>query len=794
MNDPFVRILPLNDPVFAPLHREDLPSFVVGLPKGDVVAATPACTRLGLAPDTPLPGPAADAARRIAARDDDTAAQERIFLPLASEPQLFSCRAILTPAGQFVMFADPRSLSTPAAGDAAVSTGPHGFPDPVARPVRFTWEVDADGRLTQLSQPFCTSFPVAGWQGRPFLVVLAELGFAGGATLAAAQDAQASFADIALEGPAGRISLGGVVRFTPDQVRAGARGFGQIWLTVSQPARDNVGAVEAVKPDVFPPPPAETAAPDAPHGDNVVPLRAGNLSPRERTAFHEIARTLHDAIDSWQKTGDAPLPPEPEDAPSPGPEANQTEGEDGVLDRLPLGVVVHQHGELVRVNRTLLSWCGDADMEAFEAAGGLTPRLSRPDAVKPLSLRTNAGTDLPVEVRVVSAAWAGRPALVHVVRRLDDGQAPAHGDDTASTALQETLDLIPAGIVLLDRSGAIEESNETLVRYAGFPRADLRGEPFTILFAPHNKSRAVLLLDEAASQTAPLPCTALLTVRGRKGADVAMVATLARVETDAQRYCLVLRPAGEGEAAAPVPAPLPRNIPADALEAPQARAAVDALARRMSLAIRTPLTTILGFVDAVRSSTFGPVGNARYSKHAEAAQMAGQQLLALLEDVEHLFPAAPVAEPDRVDLSTVLASALGHLEDMTKRRRILVRRDVPEALTCAARPAALDLMVRLLLEEALRATPLGGQVMVSIRRDGERVALRVRDAGAPLSEVEIAQALDALATAPVGDRFSTAGRPFRFARLSALVRAEGGILALQRGTSGGLLVDLSFPA
>lgn len=817
MNDPSARTLPLNDPVFAPLRREDLPSFVAAFPGAEVVAATLAAARLGLPPGAPLPEAAEDAARRIAAADGEAATEARILLPFAAQPQLFSCRAILTPAGQFVMFADPRSLSSSAAADGgAAASSRLDAGGPSARPVRFTWEVDAAGRLTQLSEAFATSLPAEGWLGRPLLDVLADLGFSGGEGLASALAAVGSFSGIALEGERGRIVMGGVTRPAPPgrglathgslgaQGCVGARGFGQIWLQATVAPTGAPGAAEGPSspPQVDRPAPipAQGGGTDVPHSGNVVPLRGGTLTPRERTAFHEIARTLHDAIDSWQKPGEDAAPAETEDAdrsdregafPAPSPEA---EAEDGVLDRLPLGVMVQQHGELVRVNRTLLSWCGDGDMEAFLAAGGLPARLSRPDSLKPLSLRMESGAEVPVEVRVVSATWGGRPALVHVVRRLDEAAGPGGEAAAGLSALQKTLDLIPVGVVLLDRAGAIEESNETLVRYSGFARGDLRGEPFTALFAPHSKSRAVLLLDEAALQAAPVPSTALLTVRGRKGADVEMVGSLARVESDAQRFCLVLRPADESESARAAAVRAAGGPRADALDMPQARAAVDALARRMSHAVRTPLTSILGFVDAVRSATFGPVGNARYAKHAEAAQMAGQNLLALLEDVEHLFPPAPATEPDRVDLSLTVASAIGHLDDMVKRRRILVRRDMPETMAGRVRPAAAEHVVRLLLEEALRATPVGGQVVVSLRQEEDQVVLRVRDEGPALSEVEIAQALDALATAPVSDRFSAAGRPFRFARLSALVRAEGGSLALRRGVGGGLLAELSFPA
>ena len=137
---------------------------------------------------------------------------------------------------------------------------------------------------------------------------------------------------------------------------------------------------------------AETAVDDGYAGANVVTLRpmcaaqresadaAEALSPQEQSAFDEIARTLgyptptpawppppgsaRDLIDHVGRVLETSRAPASLETPKPDREA-------GLIDLLPVGVLVARGSHTLFANRTLLDYLGYADLEALMADGGL---------------------------------------------------------------------------------------------------------------------------------------------------------------------------------------------------------------------------------------------------------------------------------------------------------------------------------------------------------------------------------------------------------------------------------------
>ncbi|WP_341991204.1 PAS domain-containing protein [Azorhizobium sp. AG788] len=878
MTEPTHRMPPHQEALFAPLRRDDLPSFLVVLPDMLILAATPACTALGIEAGSPAPLGVKIVAKRVGMSLRHAPRLERVRLPYSFVPKAFACIAVQAPAGHLVVFADPLALATGATAAKALPgltrlptvTTPASSARSAARSVRFTWEADEAGRLQRLSPHAVEVLGSAldQWLGRDFDELAEDGLLVDGAPMRAALRSGGSFFGLTLLSgarPPRRIEFGGVPLFDAARRRLGTRGFGLIWGDGDGAARPRQTADRAPAPAE----PAET------QGFNVVPLRGGALSARERSAFHEIARTLTEAIEEWPKPpaalappegsrdeapgqmeppaspmtaasnaaasttsapGGVPMPqPQPEAAdnaaaapsPSPSPASGQATdglGEEHLLDRLPIGIVVQQGGVTVRANKTLLGWLGLKDTADFIASGGLSPRLVRDGRTGGLDLESLDGDRLPVEVRLVSSPWNGRPALVHVIRTIEGavtpsqpagpevvpGPAPAAPAPVPSVSPQaakaetaalvraervaarrQALDFIPFPVLLLDRNGTVETANAAAVDVAGFAAEDVEDEPFTLLLGQDSHLTAVAMLDRACASPEMGVQEAHLTLRHRAGARIPVEAALAPTGEAGRRFCLVMRPISDQPAAVD---PGTDGLPAASISEESA-ARLDGLVRRISHDLREPLTTVLAFVDSVKLGIFGPVGNARYTRQAETAGAAGEILLAALSDLDGMT-LMPSATPDRILLAPVIEEALGHCAAAAQRRRVLLRSSLAEHLAAPCDAAGLARLLRLLLEEALRATPADGQVIVTLAADAQdasRAVVQIRDGGPALGEDEINQALDLSRSASTSDRFSRAGRPFRMAHLALLARALGGTLSLGRGLDVGMLARLELP-
>ncbi|MGU3493516.1 ATP-binding protein [Xanthobacteraceae bacterium A53D] len=814
MSEPTHPMPPQQEALLAPLRRDDLPSFLVVLPDMEVLAATLACEALGIERGGLAPLGVKIVAKRVAMSLRRAPRIERVRLPFSLMPRSFACIALQASIGQVVLFADPLALAAgadPSRALPGLTRLPVVVRPPMAsgdqRAMRFAFACDEAGRLTRLSHGLLEALDSSEdqWLGRNFSEI-AQAGLLGDvAPLLAALASGDSFFGLDVptgETPPRRLEFGGVPLFDVTRRRRGTRGFGMLWSDA--PAAEP--AMPAETPDT--PPVSRRKQPPL----NVVPLRAGALSAREQSAFHEIARTLTEAVEEWPRSSSvsssasssasatadrvaAETAPEETPASAQPAPAVSPAGEDHLLDRLPIGIVVQQAGATVRANRTLLGWLGIKDIEEFVAAGGLSPRLVRDGRSGQLDLESIHGDRLPVEVRLVSSPWQGRPALVHVIRPLEGGSHPMApqpaAEAPASTSgpvpraerlevRRQALDLIPYPVLVLGRSGAVEIANVAAGGF-GFAVEELEGEPFTLMLAADSHVSAVAMLDRALAGEGQQE--ARLSLRRRAGGRQPMDAVLALAGDHAARFCLIMHPV-KAEAAALAPAPGQNGDPSE----------MDAFARRLSHDVRDPLNVLISFVESVKRNVFGPVGNRRYHQLADTAGAAGDRLIATLDDLDELT-VPPGEQAASVPLAPIIEAALAHLSDSARRRRILLRSALPqEDMAAPCDEAALGQIVRLLLDEALAATPAEGQVIVSLSESEAGEALiQIRDGGEGLDEAEIRQALDPACPTPTSDRFGRAGRPFRMARLAALARAQGATLALKRGVETGMLAQLTIP-
>jgi PAS domain S-box-containing protein len=362
------------------------------------------------------------------------------------------------------------------------------------QPLRFVWQMDADGHFTVESEDFIrlAGPRTAEALGQPWNEIAARLGIDPKGEVGQAVASRDTWSGITIDWPVDgtderlAVELSGLPVFDRERRFGGYRGFGvcrnarQIWLAVStrhQPSPSRPADERPVLSLV-------------PQAENVVPFRAANndkapsLSPGERSAFHELAKELTSRL---QQPKAAPEDPavEQEREPAPEPELpaaaleeeqpaerkivgfipprdmmeqaraaaaeppKSVRAERGILDRLPNGVLIYRLDTPLYANSAFLEWSGYESLTALTTAGGLDMLFVEFDEKsvnagdgQALRVSSNRGKQGQVDGRLFNVEWDDDGA--HVLMLSPAGSAPAAavsqpapGPDPAALAAAE---------------------------------------------------------------------------------------------------------------------------------------------------------------------------------------------------------------------------------------------------------------------------------------------------------------------------------------------------------------------
>ncbi|PBI84602.1 Sensor protein QseC [Variovorax boronicumulans] len=178
----------------------------------------------------------------------------------------------------------------------------------------------------------------------------------------------------------------------------------------------------------------------------------------------------------------------------------------------------------------------------------------------------------------------------------------------------------------------------------------------------------------------------------------------------------------------------------------------------------------------------------RLSAGIDRATRLVEQMLAL---ARHEASVAAGAKPEAVDLAEVARLAISDAVAAAQARRIDIGVAQSDAgATVSGQPEALRMLLRNLIDNAVKYTPEGGRVDVGLVKRADAVELRVDDSGPGLPEAERARVLD---------RFYRSGEPqapgsgLGLAIVKSIADLHGATVALEQSASlGGLCVRVTF--
>ena len=354
-----------------------------------------------------------------------------------------------------------------------------------------------------------------------------------------------------------------------------------------------------------------------------------------------------------------------------------------------------------------------------------------------------------------------------------------HRQAGAELRLREILDHQPQLLLGLYPGGRILEVFGA--RPAGLPDGDLIDRNFGELVAADDWSR----VDDALQRAA---------VEGAAEAGFAPAG-------DPQGWCqLSLRRLGPTRLAGALRDA--RGQRARETELEQARLSAEAqnagksrFLANMSHELRTPLNAIMGFSDIMRQRLFGPVPD-RYGEYAELIHESGAHLLELINDVLDMSK----IEAERFELSRedfdardAVTAVLRLMRGQAERAGVNLRGVLPsETLEAAADRRALKQIALNLVSNALKFTPRGGAVTVTVHGCGEVLELIVADTGVGIAPDDLARLGKPFEQAGDADQ-RAAGAGLGLSLVRAFARLHGGDMVIESALGEGTTVIVRMP-
>ncbi|MCX7854559.1 MAG: HAMP domain-containing histidine kinase, partial [Anaerolineae bacterium] len=211
--------------------------------------------------------------------------------------------------------------------------------------------------------------------------------------------------------------------------------------------------------------------------------------------------------------------------------------------------------------------------------------------------------------------------------------------------------------------------------------------------------------------------------------------------------------------------------------------------------LRAPVAVLQNTIQLIRKGYIPPEEQPQMLERAETR--AGE-LLATLDDLlllAHLKEGIGLSRTEAISLEEVLEEALATLKPRAERRGVALEVDVQNSPRVRANPDHLRALLMHLIDNAIRYTPSGGRVTVSLTADPERgmAVGAVSDTGIGIPADEIPRIFEEFYRTEEGKHMQETGTGLGLPIVQQVVEMYGGTIEVESEVGRGSTFRFTLP-
>jgi signal transduction histidine kinase len=229
----------------------------------------------------------------------------------------------------------------------------------------------------------------------------------------------------------------------------------------------------------------------------------------------------------------------------------------------------------------------------------------------------------------------------------------------------------------------------------------------------------------------------------------------------------------------------------DVTELVDALSAKDAFVSNVSHEFRTPLTSILGYLDLALDDEDELPAYVR--SYLATARRNAERLLTLVSDLLVTASGSMSVHPHPTDLSGLVESSISSAQAHASRAGLALVNEVSDPLWAYADPVRVSQVLDNLLSNAIKYSPDGGTVTVRARDRDDWVELAVQDTGMGMTAEDASQVFSRFFRTSGARESSIPGAGLGLSITKAIIESHGGTISCESALGIGTTFTVRLP-